>query len=232
MRVVIDSFFERDTSNLDRLPWALSSFAERAYREGLKNAGVAIATASERFGLERVGREHRHTVYAIEALGRLLEAEGQTEGAALQFEKALTIRRQRGDSNRDALATLNALGRLWSTRGRHEDACELYRSALSGPSASALDPEERRNLLVSLGRCLTQRRLFEEARSALTEAQSSEPAENTGGAAESEAIRALLELYEAWSKPEEAAALRARLAGGAGDSKLPGGRGEGSGAEH
>jgi serine/threonine protein kinase len=232
MRVVIDSFFERDTSNLDRLPWALSSFAERAYREGLKNAGVAMATASERFGLERVGREHRHTVYAIEALGRLLEAEGQTEGAALQFEKALTIRRQRGDSNRDALATLNALGRLWSTRGRHEDACELYRSALSGPSASALDPEERRNLLVSLGRCLTQRRLFEEARSALTEAQSSEPAENTGGAAESEAIRALLELYEAWSKPEEAAALRARLAGGAGDSKLPGGRGEGSGAEH
>ncbi len=96
-----------------------------------------------------LGDERRETLYSINGMARLLQAQGRLPEAEAQYREALeTGRRVLGDEHPDVLALTNNLGGLLQSRGRFAEAEPLYREALE--KRRRVSGDERRETLLSL----------------------------------------------------------------------------------
>jgi tetratricopeptide (TPR) repeat protein len=173
--------------------------AERLYRESL---------AMRR---RLLGPEHPDTTRSMYALAYLLRANGDHEGAARFGRDILALRgRALPDAHPMVAGAMQILGVSLVDLGRPGEAEPFLRESL----------ELRRRALPSghwliasaestLGSCLTVERRFREAESPLLDGyEGLKAARGEGHELTVEARRRLVALYEAWGRPDRAAAWR------------------------
>jgi tetratricopeptide (TPR) repeat protein len=118
-----------------------------------------------------------------------------------------------GEEHPDTLYSMYSLGVLYRRQGRYDEAEPLFISAINGARRSLSDGHRYTGLFLhQQGRCLTKMERNEEAEVVLLEAR--EILSAAIGAEHEETlwtIESLVELYDAWGKPEKAAEWRAKL---------------------
>lgn len=137
-----------------------------------------------------------------------------------RFDEAEPLAREcLGDPNEEAgsprfdtTLSRNLLARVLIGQSRAAEAEPLIRTALESAVATAGNPNIG-FFRTTLGNCLTARGRYDEAEAELLKAM--QEFESTGSLAQfrgRQCLKALAALYDAWNKPEQAAAFRARLA--------------------
>lgn len=172
--------------------------AEQLYREAL---------AMQR---QLLGADHPNVATSLSNLARVLrEREDYEEAEALMREALAMRQRLFGDAHHLTAGTRYQLGRLLLTTGRATEAESLFRQALHVSEAvNGAQHWKTANARVSLGRTLTVLGRYAEAESYLQEAHAFYQHGDVGGSPTNpaEALEALVELYEAWGRPEAALA--------------------------
>lgn len=167
-------------------------------------------------GRRRVlGADHPGTLHSMHNLSALLMRQGKLEAAKQLLCDVLEgERRVLGDDHPDTLNTMTTLGATHLSMGRLADAERLLSDAVNRyrrlPSA---DPTLMGVTIRAYGRCLAALRRYREAEAALLEAYDlSAVTRKRGDKRYSDsAIRALVDLYEAWGRRPVAAEWRAKI---------------------
>lgn len=166
-------------------------------------------------GMARVfGAEHPDTLTAKNNLAMSLQRQERLEESETLLREVLEARRRvLGDEHMDTLNTIVMLGRLLSKRGDAADAEPMLREAVD--IAQRTLPPGHPYILVfrnNLGGCLMELARYDEAETellasyeGLRDALGPEHAMTQG------AIGAMIKLYDAWGRPDDAASFRGML---------------------
>ncbi|MHC4100727.1 MAG: tetratricopeptide repeat protein [Planctomycetota bacterium] len=161
-----------------------------------------------------LGPEHPSTLISQENLGGLYLTQGRYDEAEPLLEEMLELRRRTlGDAHPETLLGINNLAWLYRDEGRYEEAALLHEEAIA--SARRVLPEGHYYHGVfgyHFGKTLTKLGRYVEADLALTEAYgmlSSSVGDDHPRTIDT--AKALVELHEAWGKPEQAAEYQALL---------------------
>jgi eukaryotic-like serine/threonine-protein kinase len=183
---------------------------------GLNKMDEAEALSRQVLETQRrtLGPEHQSTVFSMKNLAGLLSDRGKLDEAEALYRQALAAsRRVSGERHMDTLVTLNDLAVLLMDRQRPAEAEPLLREAVTGAEAT-LGPGHwftaafRRNH----GKSLTLLARYPEAERELLAAYESLKTSRGDSSRETQAaVRRLVALYEAWKRPAQAAAYKARL---------------------
>ena len=176
--------------------------AERLYRE-------ALALRRRLFG-----NEHPALTSTLNNLALVLRTRGELDAAEPLLRESLALRRTfYGDDHPRVARALSNLARLHSDRGAHETALPLYREALrirqqalpGGHEAIAGDQTRLGVSLTALGRYAEAEPHLLQAHAALTDARGADHAHTQYIG------QRLVDLYEAWGRPDKAGAFRTPL---------------------
>jgi serine/threonine protein kinase/tetratricopeptide (TPR) repeat protein len=176
--------------------------AEPYYREALEGRRRAL------------GDDHPDTLGSANNMGALLKARGKLDEAEPYYREALEgFRRGLGNDHPNTLVSLGNLGDLLTSQALYEDA-ELLLAAAVEAVRRSLPPRHAITgfTMRKYGRCLTGLGRYQDAETALLESHDVLTA--TVGPAHhhtQQVIPNLVELYQAWGKPEEAAAWSTKL---------------------
>ena len=191
---------------MDNLAMTLKALDESAEAEALLRE--VVATRRRTLG------EHPALYVALSNLARVLQDQDRLEEAEPLAREALEgFRRSAGPDSRKTLVAENNLASLLVDLGRAPDAAALYVELID--AARRVLPADDFTLQIfarNYGRCLTALRRFEEAEALLV--PSHDGLVRTLGARHEHTHKTLtyvIELYEAWGKPDAAAAYRAQL---------------------
>ena len=166
-------------------------------------------------GSRRVlGKDHAETLVAVNNLGFLLQSEGKLAEAEVLLREAVDgYRRTLPGDHRLTLNSMANLGDLYTTMGRPRDGEKLLAPAVRiAPQSLGKEHFTTGLILRKYGRCLTALGRHAEAESALLEAHAT--LERVVGPEHQQTLRVvrnLIELYDAWKRPEQAARWRATL---------------------
>jgi non-specific serine/threonine protein kinase/serine/threonine-protein kinase len=179
--------------------------AERFMREAIESARRVL------------GNDHGTTLTAVNNLGFLLQSEGKLAEAEPLYREAMEgYSRTLTDSHALTLNSTANLGDLYTTLGRYDEAERLLAAAAAAaPVELTRDNVTTGLILRKYGRCLTARGRHAEAETALLDAHA--VLEEVVGAQHEQTVKVvhnLVELYDSWKRPEQAAAWRARLPAG------------------
>jgi len=158
------------------------------------------------------GENHLRLATTMSNLATLLDAKGDYEaGEALQ-RQALSIQRKgMGEDHRYVGISLNNLASLLYHQGQYSEAEKLQQQAIAIYQKS-LQPEHWmiQRSRSHLGACLTQLKRYPEAEEQLLAAYAGlKTVRGEQHASTRKAVSRLIELYEAWGKPDQAAPYRA-----------------------
>jgi eukaryotic-like serine/threonine-protein kinase len=160
------------------------------------------------------GDSHPELAIMMNNLGSLLREKGNLDGAEALFRQSLEIsRRQLKPGNTIIITSLQNLGTILMLKGDAGAAEPLYREAVemaqkSLPPGHTLLAESHNNL----GACLTKlKRLPEAEQHLLSGYEGLKTALGPEHARTQKAVSNLVELYNAWGKPEEASRYRSLL---------------------
>ncbi|MBU0637972.1 MAG: serine/threonine-protein kinase [Planctomycetes bacterium] len=190
--------------------------ADMLRRQGKYDEGIALARDALAKHRRVQGDKHPDTLILINNLGLFLRECGQLEEAEVLAREALAgYEVQYGAQNPETLILSNNLAETLRDQGRLAEAETLFEQ-LEQTAAQALKPEHWLlwKFRAAHGLCLMRMQRFDEAEALLTECHAAW-AEILGA----EQVRTvtvadhLVELYEAWSKPADAAHWRAVRAG-------------------
>ena len=176
--------------------------AEPYYREALEG------------GRRVLGDDHPDVMTWINNMGYQLYVQGKLDEAEPYWREALEgQRRVLGNDHPNTLASMGNLGDLYTTQGRPGEAEALLVAAVEGAGRSL--PREHLITGVSIrkyGRCLAKLKRYDEAEAALLEAHEILTAAVGGEHVHTLKVNVnLVELYDAWGKPGEAADWRTKL---------------------
>ena len=162
-----------------------------------------------------LGNEHADTLTTISNLAILLEDVGQTSEAEMLHQQAYYARRKLlGDSHVDTLTSANNLAAFWMGVKRFDAAAPLLACTLE--TARATFPAAHffaANVQARYGACLTALQAYGDAEAHLLEGYGKlKTALGQVHHRTQRACSAIIELYEAWGKPEKAAPFRAAAA--------------------
>jgi tetratricopeptide (TPR) repeat protein len=148
-------------------------------------------------------------------LGRLAQAKGDLAAAEAEVRRGLAIleARGRGATYAARIGQLH-LGRVLLDAGRHAEAERVLSEAHAFFRAASLELQ-RVQTEVTLGSCLVRQGRFADAEPMLLAAHTTFEVSQVPTSPRLEAsVRALVELYERWGKPDRAASWSAQLAAG------------------
>ena len=157
-----------------------------------------------------LGVEHRHTLNTLCNLARVFEAQGRHDEAERSFRQVMETRaRVLGEEHPATLAVTGDLGHLYSRRGRQEDAERMQGKALEAATRT-LDPGHpvRIKLQRSHALALSRRERYAEAEAILLGLYEALPDESL--ARRGKTAQAIVDLYAAWGRAEQAAVWRDR----------------------
>ncbi|MEM7353276.1 MAG: serine/threonine-protein kinase [Acidobacteriota bacterium] len=162
-----------------------------------------------------LGPDHPTVAVAHHNLSVLLRRRGRLEPAESEIRRAIEIMRPAlGEAHPHVARSQTALGKILLMDGRRGEAEAVLRAALKA-QVEGLPTGHRRTLLTQLflGQCLADTGRFEEAEPLLVTAlDGHREARGPEHEYTREAIAALVALYDAWNRPEDAARYRAQLA--------------------
>jgi serine/threonine-protein kinase len=163
---------------------------------------------------EQLGKDNPKCVTVMANLALVLQAKGEYPRAELLAREALAIRRATfGDVHLDTGVSLRMLGNIVLDAGRPEEAQPLLRRSVEVLEAVLPDghwsPADARSVL---GECLVAEGRFEDAEPLLLAGYEGLVAARGAGHPRSRAaLERIVALYDAWSKPAEAARYGALL---------------------
>jgi tetratricopeptide (TPR) repeat protein/tRNA A-37 threonylcarbamoyl transferase component Bud32 len=154
-----------------------------------------------------LGEENPTTLASATNLGEILELREQSVEAERLLHKTLDSMREQ-KAHPQLSQVLTALGLAIMHSGRALEAESLLREAITiGPGSLPAGPVQIALAESALGECLTALMRFTEAESLLTGAWTTIGARQTVSKAVRErALNRLINLYESWGKPDQAAA--------------------------
>ncbi|MCZ6690767.1 MAG: serine/threonine-protein kinase [Planctomycetota bacterium] len=187
---------------------ALSNLANA--QRGSGNLDEAEESLRFVLGIQRAELEedHRDVLTTMVNLGRVLQAQGDSEDAeSLLRNSVLGWRRSGVETSRGMATALLHLATVVRDDGRLEEAAPLYQEALA--KASEVFPPWSERIDISrahYGRCLALMKKFEDAEAQLLPSYEKlqERLWETS-ASTRQSLQFLIDLYEAWGKPEKAA---------------------------
>ncbi|HEY6564434.1 MAG TPA: tetratricopeptide repeat protein, partial [Pirellulaceae bacterium] len=161
------------------------------------------------------GKDHVETLRSLNDVANVLNARHKYEEAAPLFQEVYDGRLAKlGANHLETLISLNNLGLIMKSLGKLDDAERYLRQALDGRRAN-LGPDHPDTLrsLHQLGELLAERKRYDEAEPLLLQAHAGmlQRAAKVPGESKDRltTVRQLLvQLYEAWDKPDEAAKWR------------------------
>jgi eukaryotic-like serine/threonine-protein kinase len=189
----------------------LGNLAYLLGKRGRYDEALALLEEVHALRADLLGPDHESLAGAKEGIADVLAAKGQlAEAIALRREGLDTWRRVMGARHPSVSGSLQGLARLYTRAGDLAaaesllvEALEIRREA-SGPRHALVGI-----LLVDLGRLNVRRGHYDEAEPQLLEAQSIIDAQIARDHSDARAVRAALaELYDAWGRPEQAAAVK------------------------
>jgi serine/threonine protein kinase len=161
------------------------------------------------------GRKHPHTLESMNSLAGALRQSGQLEEAASLYEEVLELRLELLGPNHPA--TLNSMSNLalaYQESGRWHDALQHGNKALE-LRRQHLGPTHPDTLLSSwnLGKLYLQPRLYSEAEPhlLLCATEAGKGRNDLPPRLQDSALLALIDLYDAWGRPQEAEKWREQL---------------------
>ncbi len=155
------------------------------------------------------GPEAARVATAVASLGRLFHAQGRLREAETLYTRSLSIRRQRlGEDHPHVAVTELDLARLYlDTDGAARGEAFLARCLLTLRETKDAESWEIAHAKSVLGGYLTVQGRYEEAETHLVEGyRTLAKARGEQAIYTRDSLRRLLDLYDAWGKPEEAAA--------------------------
>jgi tetratricopeptide (TPR) repeat protein len=169
---------------------------------------------------ERLGSEHTHTAFFLGNRAEfLLEDAGRPAEAETLLRTTLEIdRRKLGAAHPTTLRVMQLLALALHGQGRHEEGERVMDEAIATAREHlAADSWHVGGLLGGRGQGLAIQGRYEEAERALLESHAVlDAAVGPEHPASRRAIRRLVDLYEAWGRPADAAVWRDRLPASAG----------------
>ena len=162
----------------------------------------------------QLGAEHRHVASAHHALAWVLHIQGRSAEAEEHCRAALAIRENKlGDKHLGTAASLGLLGQILLDSDRATEAEQRLRDALEVLQDTLGEGHWRvARGQSALGACLAGLGRFDEAEPLLLEGYAAiGRACGSDDGRTREALQRLIELYEAWGKPEKADEYRALL---------------------
>ncbi len=194
----------------------------------LQRLGSILWWKGELYGAERYHREalalwrriygdmHIEIAVSLSDLGSVLRDQGNYEASVAAIREAVAIaRRLLGEDHSDVAIFTGNLASSVQLLGDCTEAERLYAEAIDGIRRTM--PEDRQRIPALkrwLGRCLTEQGRYLEAETTLLD--SYRMLHDERGVSDKytrQALSYLVELYEAWSKPEEAARYDALISG-------------------
>ena len=163
--------------------------------------------------IEEFGGRHIYTAYAKEWLGIILEARGEFAEAERLLRDAVNLKTEALYPRAPEVGrTLVNLGRVVSKRGRLAEAEQTLSEALAILEVRSPAVWMRHEALSARGGMMVERGQFVEAEPLLLNAaRELERDAMTLPGRTREAVNRIIRLYEAWDKPEQAAAWRTKL---------------------
>jgi len=160
------------------------------------------------------GEEHPHTLRSMNDLARVYMAQGRYDEAEPLFVKALEGRRRElGEEHLDALVSMNCLAMLYTSQGRYDEAEPLFIKILEiAQRVLGDDHPETLTAMNGLGVLYTKKKQYDQAEPLLIEALEGRRLRLGDTHPHTlESWDTLIDLYEAWNKPEKAVHWRAKL---------------------
>ncbi len=185
----------------------------------LRSAGhldeaVSLARESLNMRRELLGNEHPDVAQSVYSLASLLDTRGQTEAAEALYREALVIRLKLSGAQHPDVAFCRAqLGRFLHLKGEHQEAEPLLRKALKVRREVLSEGNWRIAYLESdLGSCLKELGRHQQAEPLLLSGYSLIHAKRGPQHKRTlEALDRIIELYDSWDRPQQAAEYRALL---------------------
>jgi eukaryotic-like serine/threonine-protein kinase len=192
--------------SLNNLADVLDHKGDHAGAEGLSRETVAMRRKA-------LGNEHPDVARSLSTFGRALHHEHRLAEAEKAFRESLEIRRKALPVDHPDIATsLIELGDVLAAEGQAppaeamlREALEIRRKKLPNEDPGIAEAES------ALGACLTRLRKFDDAESLLLRSYQVLRSKQGASASMQEARRRLIDLYNAWGKPEKAAQYRTNL---------------------
>ena len=163
---------------------------------------------------ELVGERHRDVALNLSTLAWIRSDRGDLEGSVELYEQVLEMQRELlGNEHLNVAVTLANMGMNLDMMGDFSRAKSLFEEALRiHRKSSNADDWHLANTQSHYGTCLTHLGLYEQAEANLLAAQ--EVLQANLGKEHTRTrrnVRRLVELYEAWGKPDKAAEYRTLL---------------------
>jgi serine/threonine protein kinase/Tfp pilus assembly protein PilF len=156
-----------------------------------------------------LGEEHPDTLRSMSEQGLILTALGKLDEAESIHRIVLELRLKiLGEDHFETLETMNSLADVLKKQNRSSEALQLMEKCIeiAGQNLTSVEKNEFRNRL-ELGKALTGLERYEEAEVQLQAAF--ELLQIGSNVIYPEVLLSLVDLYEAWGKPEKAAEYRA-----------------------
>jgi tetratricopeptide (TPR) repeat protein len=164
--------------------------------------------------LRVMGEAHPDTLKSMNNLAKVLVTSGRLDEAEPLYRRTLRAgRRVFGDEHPRVATVLRNLADLLRRKGDNESAEPLLAEALRiRRRALGEDDNATLSIMSELGRCHAELREFGEAEAILRETYARlAAAKGEGHQQTRETVEAIVELYESWGKPDQAASWRGRL---------------------
>ncbi|MHC4944606.1 MAG: tetratricopeptide repeat protein [Planctomycetota bacterium] len=161
----------------------------------------------------KLGKEHPDTLRAMKNLAYVLSKQDGGSEAEVLYREVLEIKRRvLGADHPDIPVATKNLARQLERQGDISEAAALYEESLETARKTLFYGRDTTNYFLCYGRCLTKLARYDEAEKLLEEGYGilldkwGEEDEDT-----KLNVTALIELYEAWDKPDQTTAWREKL---------------------
>ncbi len=157
------------------------------------------------------GENHPNLTITMNNLASLLRDKGDLAGAEVLYRQSLALRRKLfGETHFETATAIGNLGGVYFDKGQYGEALRLYQQALETYLKSQPPDHWMVNRTRShIGGCLTKLKRYREAEEQLPVAYAGlRAARGEQNDLTRMAVTRLIELYEAWGKPDQAAPYR------------------------
>lgn len=208
-RALYDGAHPSTASTLNGLGLALKDQGDYEAAEPVLRDALEMRRAT-------LGSEHPRVAGTLNNLGSVLEEKGHLDAAASYLREARTLLRSTlSETHPFVVHPTIGLARIYMTQGRPRDAEPLLQEALSiREDVLPAHHPDRIEVATMLGTCLAELGRYEEAESLLIGAREQLTAHSSNGRADDllhKTLEGLVELYEAWAKPDRVEEVEALL---------------------
>jgi tetratricopeptide (TPR) repeat protein len=164
---------------------------------------------------QKLGAEHQHTLYGLSALARMYAQAEEFDDAVPLYRELLDVQsRKLPADHTDRVNTLASLGQSLLDAGQTIDAEPVLRECLAIREKKQPDAWTTFHTKSMLGGTLVAQKKYADAEPLLLTAYEGMKERDIGQRARShftEVMECLVQLYDAWGKPDEAAKWRKEL---------------------